>query len=447
MATSTSQANAKVTLDSSSFVRGAKAVMSAAEEMAVVIEAAFAAAAVAVSAFAAGIGVLGYQVKQVVEFGEQMANAGHAANIAAGRFYLFHNAVEKGLSLKTVANLIGENAEVLNRSANVFRDVALKLWVVGEKIRGFWLGMVDRLAPVLSRLLDGALAISLVRAGQAFGDAIAKSIEVVYQLAKDGKLWSTIKDAFEIAFQYAAERLVWLAGLAYKLLKYSFADAIIDSIGIIQSSLWDALKDLAKQFADLLVLSFVNSFQVINSLILSALKQVDSALVAAHLLTDKQASSREKAFAGLTLKIPGFENVGQSKTPTNALDDLAKIFSSTQFKGSDSLKENMEGFSKTIGEALAGYKRDEVTNPPTTFENNTRRQAFGADSLAAIGAGGNVYVGLSVLDVNKRQLDQLMQINAKLSGGRVATDYDHSPQTTESNSISRIQTNGVIAKN
>lgn len=449
MATSTSQANAKVTLDSSSFVKGAKEVMDAAEAMAEVVEASFAVAAVALSAFVAGLGLLAYEAKQVAEFGEQMANAGHAANIAAGQFYLFHNAVEKGLSLKTVSNLIGDNAEVLNRSANVFRDVALKLWVVGEKIRGFWLGLMDRLAPVLSRLLDGALAISLVHAGQVFGEAIANSIAVVYQLAKDGKLWSTIKDAFGIAFQYAAERLLWLSGIMYRVLKLSFATAFWEGIVEGGEIVGRYIDDLGQRFADTIANALISAFADFGSVLNDLMDRLDSSLNAVHLMSDTELERRRKERDSSEDYLNNARTVtgSDSSVPkiVDILTQLENIYKSSEFKGSDGLQQNMDAFATVISQALAGYKTDEKNSPPTTFENNTRRQAFGADSLAAIGAGGNVYTGLSVLDVNRQQLDQLKQINARLGVIRSSQTGNGLTPSTQSDSISRTQTGSVIS--
>ncbi len=193
---------------------------------------------------------IGEQAKAVLDLGEEMANAGKRAGLAAGQFYLFNRAMEKGIGMKTAAALIGENADALDSSATIFRDVSIKLWAIGEKIRGFWLGLMERVAPVLSRILDGALGFQLVSAGQMFGEAIGKAIAVIYQLAKDGNLWSSFKAGFALAFNYAAERMIWLGKVGYEVLKVSIGHAFSDGVSEGFASAWESVKSLADNIAE-----------------------------------------------------------------------------------------------------------------------------------------------------------------------------------------------------
>lgn len=384
----TSEAKAKVSLDSASFEKGAKAVADAASSMSKKVSAAFATAGAAILAFAGikSVGGIARSMNNVLELGESLANAGHKAYFAAGQMYLFNNAVEKGLNFKTTAELIGENAEVLNRSANTFRDVSIKLWVVGEKIQGFWLGLMDRLAPVLSKLLDGALAQNLVRAGQMFGDALSNAVKVVYQVTQDGTLWDTFKAGFKIAFDYIVERLVWLASVGGAMLAEVISDGLLKGVLNGFKKLLDGIFELLGRavigLADLLKTAF---FGVDD---LSAFDAED--------ITRKQANRMEKG------------------DDPNTKSGFLKILNEHQFKQSGDLAKDIAGFSLVIKASLDKFNKGAGADPAKAFENNTRRAAIGADSLAAIGAGGNVYMGLSVLDVQRQQLDQLRQINGKL---------------------------------
>lgn len=447
MATAKSEAKAKVTLDSSNFEKGAKAITNAAEAMSAAVATALAATGIALLAVFGAKSLSGIKdsIKEVLTLGEEMANAGHAANIAAGHFYLFHNAVEKGLSLKTVASLLGDNAEVLNRSASIFRDVSIKLWAVGEKIKGFWLGLVDRLAPVLSRLLDGALANSLVSAGQAFGDAIADAMKVVYQLAEDGNLWQAFKNGFKLAFDYAAERMLWLGGIGYEILEVIFSKAFENGVDDGISEVWESMKRISSSWQEMLSTSFFNIWTNIEELVNGMLNKIDKALEALNLIpegtADRVDTLRKRHIAERDLTAKGSPEFNAPSEGGSFFDKVKDIISKNQFSPSDDLSSQIEKFSDTISESLTKYNRDVSDTPTKTFENNTRRAAFGADSLASIGAGGNVYTGLSVLDVNKAQLNELKEINAKLSGrGGDTTDIYNGGSNRGDGGISRAQT-------
>lgn len=449
----TSQATAKVGMDYSSFEKGAKAVIAAANAVQAAVVTAFAAAGAAIIA-AVGSKVVRSiidSVKSVLDLGESMANAGKRAGTAAGQFYLFNAAVEKGLSLKTVAGLIGDNAEVLNKSANVFRDVSIKLWAIGEKIRGFWLGLMERVAPVLSRILDGTLGASLVSAGEWFGQKIADAVAIVYQLAKDGSLWDTLKAGLEIAFKYAAERVAWLANLLHDVFTVVVSAALTWAITEGLSKAQGAMKDFSKTTGIEFGLAFANAFSVVVDIVESLLEKVWKAIHylgyvnpiaaaadAAHGAGSGKGAKDALAAAAEALRIGMPKGkLGEGQTLEETIKSA--LSNSLPFKQSDELTGLITDFTKKIGDTLTTYKADEAKNPTTSYENNTRQAAFGADSLTAIGGGGGVYLGLSVLDVNKSMLRQLQEINSKTgrnSGDTQSITRQYSPL----NEVSRAQT-------
>lgn len=422
--------------------------------MSAAVKAALAATGIAIIAAlgAQSVSAIANSAKAVIDLGEKMANAGKRAGIAAGQFYLFNAAVEKGLGMKTVAGLIGENAEVLNRSANVFRDVAIKLWVVGEKVRGFWLGLMDRLAPVLSRILDGALAASLVSAGQWFGDKIGEAVGLVYNLAQDGTLWTTLKQGLEIAFNYAGERLLWLAKAGYEVLKTAFSSAFSSGVS---SGLEEAGKAVSSFFADfsavvgnMLLRAFTNVFALVNK----ALDAIDKAIKFLNGGdkgdTSKLAAERKQARDGIVsaLKIVVDKGPGSQDSPErkNIVDRISEIFDGFSFTPSEGLAKTISDFTSKIAGALPSVKSPSLSTPATKFENNTRVAAFGADSLTSIGGGGGVYLGLSVLDVNKMQLSELKQINQRLGNLGGNTSVNVTNVANAPTNVSRAQTSSPV---
>jgi len=455
MATRTSEARARVTLDSSNFEKGAAAIKKAAQSMSSTVSSAFKIAGGAIAAYAGikSVGAILETIDSILDLGENMANAGHKAQIAAGQFYLFNNAVEKGLSLGTVGKLIGENAQVLNRSANLFRDVSIKLWVVGEKIRGFWLGLVERLAPVLSKLLDGALAANLVSAGQAFGESIANAFKVIYQLAEDGQLWGKLKEGFEIAFKYAGERLNWLAGIGFDVLKFMFSESLLAGVEDGLKAAWKEVEIFAKSFGDAMGSAFVSFFVDIQTIMNAMLAKVDQLMARLHLISQAEADAntynRENNSFIPTDAKGGY--AGSSKTPveniSEAIERIMTRNGTGEFKQSDDLAAMIEKFTTSIPEVLSKYNSGLAANPPTTYENNSRRPTFGADSLAAIGAGGGVSLGLSVLDIQKSQLRVQEQMLEALTGRQALADYANKYLRSAPDSVTRTQTNSPIASN
>jgi len=189
-----------------------------------------AASAVLAAFGVASMGAIKDSCAEVIRFGEETENAGKKAGLSAGKYYLLNSAISKGISTKTAAKLIGDNADELDRSAKVFRDVSIKLWAVGEKIKGFWMGLMGRVAPILSKLLDSAIGINLVKAGQQFGDALAKAVKIVYGLAKNGQLWEAIKLGFEVAVEYAGQKLNEFLNFVVDDLSKGLEGAIIGGI-------------------------------------------------------------------------------------------------------------------------------------------------------------------------------------------------------------------------
>lgn len=417
------EAKAKVSLDPSDFEKGAKAIVSAANDMSAAVKVALAATGVAILAVfgAETLSAIASSAHGVITLGEEMANAGKKAGLAAGQFYLFHNAIEKGLSLKTVANLIGENADVLNRSANTFRDVSIKLWVVGEKIRGFWLGLMDRVAPVLSRLLDGALGVSLVKAGEDFGEAIVNTGKVLFQMFEDGELWKNVTTIAAASFTY-------LGNIISGLVQIALSDAFAEGWQVFVDDAKTAIEWFADNFGKLflsVIVRIETSFMEMWIRVLGKIASLTSPLI--HLIPGD-----DKSFDKVVNRIAELSNTVGGKVQDKLQVDAPKFGGSTVssqfqdlFKNTKFEIPSIDGKpAEQIGNIFQKYldkfnaKNLDADSPGRHYENNNRQKTFGVDSLAAIGAGGNVYIGLGLLDYNRLQYRELQEINRKLGGDR-----------------------------
>lgn len=440
------EARTKISLDSGPFEKGAKAVSNAAWSMSTSVKAAFTAAGAAVLV-AFGANRLFNTIRETLEFGEAMTNAGRKTGLAAGQFYLFNAAINKGIGLKTAAGLIGKNADVLNRSANLFRDVSIKLWAIGEQVRGFWLGLLERLSPVLSRILDGGLGTALLDAGNDFGAALAHAVETIYQLAKDGKLWTTIKDGFGIAFDYAGERLNWLGTVMFEVLKLVFSTSFVDGIKLGISSVWDSLKTLAKDFSGTIEKGLMRAVALAMEGSNQLLYRFDKFNEKMKLLpagaADRLLAIRSKPVDFLRTAAGGGEKP-QAPEGSNFIEKFKDIFKKNVFEPSKDLAEKIENLGQGLTNAFTKYQKDVEEDPTKTFENNLYPNAFGADSLTQIGGGGGVYLGLSVLDVNKSQLKVLQSIDAKLSGNNASAETQAIAGQYSGQGVTRRQGNSPV---
>jgi hypothetical protein len=124
------------------------------------------------------------------------------------------------------AEQIGSQAAILSQDADLFHDVSDKLNATGVKVRGFWVGVADQVAPVLKPLLDQFMKMDLAAWGQQAGEAVA----FILQAFADGKigdiLFTSAKIAFANAVNFLAGALMAVAQALWQMLAESIKNAI-----------------------------------------------------------------------------------------------------------------------------------------------------------------------------------------------------------------------------
>lgn len=130
------------------------------------------------------------------------------------------------------AGQVGEQAQILARDAALFDDVSDKLALAGVKTQGFFIGVADRVAPVLKPLLDKFATLDLAKQGQDTGDAIAMAL----QSAQDGNLG-------EILGLTVTGALLKAGNL--------FVAAMLSGVGMIGKGLMEMVGFAGKHFAEL----------------------------------------------------------------------------------------------------------------------------------------------------------------------------------------------------
>ena len=150
------------------------------------------------------------------------------------------------------ATQVGSQAQILAKDAALFDDVGDKLALTGMKVRGFWVGVAEKVAPVLKPLLDKFASLDLASWGQKAGEAVA----FIVQAFADGKvgdiLFTSAKIAFANAVNFLAGTLMSVAQALWQALVEAVKNAITLFQIVTTADFWigmgKALLGIAQQF-------------------------------------------------------------------------------------------------------------------------------------------------------------------------------------------------------
>jgi hypothetical protein len=143
----------------------------------------------------------------------------------------------------SAAAAVGGQAQLLEKNAGLFDDISDKLAQTGLKVQGFFVGVADRVAPVLKPLLDGFASLDLAGLGQQVGDVIAFLI----QAFSDGQIGAILGASIEIAIKEAANGVVSFLGGIGGALGQLLADATLNAVELFgalrEPQFWSGLGD------------------------------------------------------------------------------------------------------------------------------------------------------------------------------------------------------------
>jgi hypothetical protein len=107
-----------------------------------------------------------------------------------------------------VRELLGNQAALMLENAGIFGKASDLLSVVGDKLKGFFVGVASEVVPQLMGVIEAAAKIDLSKIGQAFGDAISFWINYFNNFGSTGELiYNTMKLAFQGAVNFLAEEI------------------------------------------------------------------------------------------------------------------------------------------------------------------------------------------------------------------------------------------------
>jgi Skp family chaperone for outer membrane proteins len=141
---------------------------------------------------------------------------------------------------------VGSQAEILQRNAEIFDKISNQLGLVGTKVQGFFVGVADKVAPVLAPLMDFFAGTDFASIGQRLGDALALGLQALV----DGSMWTILLDSAKVAIG-SAINFLW-AGLQSAIVgagvilfeKFKIAMELISILGTL-----DFWKGAANQLA------------------------------------------------------------------------------------------------------------------------------------------------------------------------------------------------------
>lgn len=335
-------------------------------------------------------------------------------------------------AMELAATEVGTQAEILTRSVGLFDDVSNKLGLAGRKTQGFFVGVADKVVPVLAPLIDKFVALDLAKYGQAIGEGIA----FIVQALADGKLGTILFTSAQIAFANAVNFLAGgLVGAAFGLgqMMAENAKSAVELFQIVTTAeFWQgaaqAWLGIAQGFHALLLDGVASLLEKLKSIPLIGEKIGNGA----QSLRDGAQSLRERGAAnrseGADLLGPAMDRIGARMSAT--VESVASAAAAGFESGAQAIDTNgwQSQLDAAVGDVMASAEkageaaRAAVADKPKTGEylgdDEKKKATRGfADSDRRVGLGGGAFGG-GTADPTARaiekQSDKIDKTNALL---------------------------------
>jgi hypothetical protein len=318
---------------------------------------------------------------------------------------------------------LGSQAQILGRDAALFDDVSDKLSATGTKVRGFWVGVADQVAPVLKPLLDQFMQMDLAEWGQKAGQAVA----FIVQAFADGKmgdiLFTSAKIAFANAVNFLAGALMAVGQALWQLLVEAFKSAVTILEVVGTADFWigmgTALIGIAQQFIAFLLDGVATMLDWLAKAPLVG-KKIGKGADKLHEVASgmREAGKRNEEAAG-DLLAPAVEKT--SARMHEAFEEISKALSAGFEKGSGLIDTGdwQQHLDEVIGGVFARVQqvseksREEAKPRPITTgaydEELDAKKKPSVSALQRIGGGGNASysTGDPILREQQRQTREL----------------------------------------
>jgi hypothetical protein len=149
--------------------------------------------------------------------------------------------VFSGGNFGEAAAQVGSQAQLLQKDAALFDDVSDKLNLVGTKVQGFFVGVADKVAPVLKPLLDRFATMDFAKWGQQIGEAVAFLVQAFADGSIGDILLQTLKIALATAGNYALGIFTSLGEVLWQLLAEAVKNAVFMFQVVTTANFWKGL--------------------------------------------------------------------------------------------------------------------------------------------------------------------------------------------------------------
>ena len=325
-------------------------------------------------------------------------------------------------SFGQAAEQVGNQAELLNRDAALFDDISDKLATVGLKVQGFFVGVADRVAPVIKPLLDRFAALDLSQLGQQVGDFVGLFI----QAFQDGKLGEIVLTSLELSFATAANFLLGLLTAIGNVLAQMLLEGPKNALAVLQiattADFWKGLGasliSIATRFTAALLDGVATLIDKLSGIPLVGDKIHGGAEAIRSKANNMRAAADVVGDYGASKLTPAFEIIKQR------MGDELKAISTAAMQGFDQGNSVIDtsGISKRLDKVVsevmdhAQEAQDEAlkelptkTPDAPVGEQLENKPAF--SHLQKIGGGGYTSGGDPLLTETRQQTRELRELN------------------------------------
>ena len=299
------------------------------------------------------------------------------------------------------ASHVGEQAQILQRNATLFTDVTNRLNLVGLKVQGFFVGVADKVAPVLKPLLDRFATMDFAKWGQQIGEVVA----FLVQSFADGSIGEILLQTVTIAFAEAGNFALGVFTALGKVLWQLLAEAVKNAVFMLQvvttANFWkglgNALLSAAQAFVALMLEGVAK--------ILGALRHVPG--IGGKIGTAADRVSGEARFLRARAVKNGEQSVNQLSPIFDAWkqrmnDEIANVIGAMKSGfgegmsvfDTDAMNAELESMMVKVFERVAKVSEKSLAESPAKQVNAIGEELFGSSSkdkvshLQRIGGGG-----------------------------------------------------------
>jgi hypothetical protein len=322
---------------------------------------------------------------------------------------------------------VGSQAQILAKDAALFDDVGDKLALTGMKVRGFWVGVAEKVAPVLKPLLDKFASLDLASWGQKAGEAVAFIVQAFAEGKVGDILFTSAKIAFANAVNFLAGALMAVAQALWQALVEAVKNAITLFQIVTTADFWigmgKAIMGIAQGFIAFLLDGIAKLLDYLSGIPLIGEKIGQGAKEMQGWADTVRKSGQDNRDAGGDLLTPAFDKAATRMR--DAFDNIGTALSDGFTKGSglidtsdwetqlsDSIGGVMDRVQKVSAQARADVEPKKPTDAQLNLddgEDKPQKSVKNAVSaIQRIGGGGAAYSnGDPMLREQQRQTREL----------------------------------------